>query len=85
MYTAEMENEKIIPIGSVIREELKRQRRSVTWLSSELHCDRRNIYDIFKRDNIDTTLLMRISNALGVDFFKIYSDALADPDVVKNQ
>lgn len=67
-----------IHIGSIIQTELKRQGRTAAWLSTSIHCDRRNIYDIFKRDTIDTSLLMRISNALGVDFFKIFSDALAN-------
>jgi len=63
-------------IGRVIEAELHRQGRSVTWLSRMIHCDRRNMYDIFSRSSIDTGLLFRISLALGTDFFKHYSDAL---------
>jgi len=63
-------------IGHVIKAELRRQERSVTWLSRKIHCDRRNMYDIFARSYIDTGLLFRISLALGTDFFKYYSDVL---------
>lgn len=63
-------------IGRVIEAEMRRQEHSVTWLSRKIHCDRRNMYDIFTRSYIDTGLLFRISLALDTDFFKYYSDAL---------
>lgn len=63
-------------IGSIIEQELRRQERSVSWLSRKIHCDRRNIYFIFERDSIDTGLLLRISQALGVDFFAYFSNLL---------
>ena len=31
-------------IGKIIEEELRRQSRTVTWLSRKIHCDRRNVY-----------------------------------------
>lgn len=40
--------ESTLFIGKLIEEELRRQERSVTWLSRKIHCDRRNVYDIFK-------------------------------------
>ena len=69
-----------IPIGAIIEAELRRQERTVLWLSRKIHCDRRNIYDIFKRDSIDTTLLLTLSRVLGVDFFHVYSIQLQDPN-----
>lgn len=65
-----------VNIGRIIEEELRRQERSVTWLSRKLHCDRRNVYDIFTRQYIDTGLLFRISEILGRDFFTYFSQAL---------
>lgn len=65
-----------ISIGAVIKMEMHRQGRTVAWLSRELHCDRRNIYDIFKRRSIDTALLLRLSHLLHTDFFRIYSNTL---------
>ncbi|MDE6394143.1 MAG: XRE family transcriptional regulator [Duncaniella sp.] len=69
------ENEPV-NIGKIIEEELRRQERSVTWLSRKLHCDRRNVYDIFTRQYIDTGLLFRISEILSRDFFVYFSNAL---------
>lgn len=60
-------------IGRLIEAELHRQGRTVTWLSRQLHCNRRNIYDIFERQSLDSELLFRISRVLGRDFFKIFS------------
>lgn len=69
-----------LSIGPLIEAELRRQERSVTWLSRKIHCDRRNIYDIFHRDSIDSTLLFKISRVLGVDFFNLYSCRLKYSD-----
>ncbi len=71
-----IENAPVI-IGKIIEDELRRQERSVTWLSRKIHCDRRNIYNIFTRAYIDTGLLWRISVALDKDFFAAYSSALS--------
>ena len=62
-----------IYIGKIIEEELRRQERTVTWLSRTIHCDRRNVYDIFSRSSIDTDLLSRICIALHKDFFAYFS------------
>ena len=64
----------MIHIGSLIEQELRRQDRSVTWLASELHCDRTNVYKVFKRKSIDTRLLMDISVILQHNFFLDYAD-----------
>lgn len=69
------ENEPIF-IGKIIEDELRRQERSVTWLSRKIHCDRRNVYDIFSRAYIDTGLLYKICLALNTDFFAYYSRLL---------
>lgn len=56
-------------IGSLVEKELRKQRRSVTWLARELCCARTNVYTIFLRKNIDAELLMRLSEILNHDFF----------------
>lgn len=65
-------------VGKVIKEEFDRHPRThtVTWFAEQLHCNRTNIYDIFKRKSIDTELLMRISLILNHDFFKELSQEL---------
>lgn len=62
-----------IYIGKMIEEELHRQGRTVTWLGRMIHCDRRNVYDIFSRHSIDTDLLFKISMALQKDFFSYFT------------
>lgn len=71
-YGVDMLNESIMHIGHIIEEELRRQERSVTWLADKISCERTNVYSIFKRDSIDTQLLVRISLALRHNFFVYY-------------
>ena len=56
-------------IGQLIEEKLRSQGRSVAWLADRLCCHRNNVYLIFRREWIDTVTLMKISIALGHDFF----------------
>lgn len=66
------------PIGELIREELDRQERSVSWLARKLACDRSNVYRIFQKDSIDTSVLKRVSVILNHDFFVDLSDELKE-------
>ena len=61
-----------VHIGKEIKAELRRQERGVSWLAEKLHRDRTNVYDIFKREGIDTRLLERISIILNRNFFSLY-------------
>ncbi|MBE6339193.1 MAG: XRE family transcriptional regulator [Bacteroidales bacterium] len=63
----------MIDIGKEIRTELRRQGRSVTWLSKQLGMRRATLYDIFRKNSIDTHLLHRISLLLSKDFFALLS------------
>lgn len=63
----------MIHIGQLIEAELHRQERSVAWFAKKLYCDRTNVYHIFKRQSLDTELLLRISLLLDHDFFRYYS------------
>ncbi len=67
----------MVHIGQLIEDELHRQERSVVWFARKLYCDRTNVYSIFKRQSIDTDLLMRICHILNRDFFGCYSAELA--------
>jgi len=67
-----------IHIGKEIKAELNRQERGVTWLADKLHCDRTNVYNIFKRQGIDTRLLERISIILHRNFFTLYCQEDSD-------
>ena len=63
-------------IGHLIQEELARQGRTVIWLAKQLHCSRQNVYGIFENHWIYTDTLLKISEILDVDFFKVYCNYL---------
>ena len=66
-----------IHIGKLIKTAMKEQGRKASWLAEQLHCDRTNIYKIFRKQSIDTELLTTVSKTLKVDFFAHYSKALS--------
>lgn len=68
----------MIHIGKQIEAELYRQERSVSWFAKHLYCERTNVYHIFKRQSLDTALLLRISILLRHDFFDCYVREVAD-------
>ncbi len=67
-----MPNTIKIHIDHAIEHVIREQGRSPSWLARQLHCDRTNIYKIFKRESIDTALLQRISDVLDFDFFHLF-------------
>ena len=70
------------PIGILIKEELEKQERSITWFARKLSCDRSNIYRLFQKESIDTNLLVRISILLGKDFFSDLSDYVKEKELL---
>lgn len=70
----------MVDIGSVIKQELLKQERSVTWFAKKLCCERANVYKIFNKQNLDTGLLLRISFILDHDFFQYYSTMFKNKD-----
>ena len=65
-----------VEIGSVIKDRLQASKHSVVWFAEQLECSRTNVYKIFGKKSIGTEELFRISEVLGYDFFKIYSNKL---------
>ena len=47
-------------IGHIIKKELARQGRTVTWLAAQLNCSRQNVYGIFENKWIYTDTLWKI-------------------------
>ncbi len=66
----------MVHIGNIIKERFDEQGYPVSWFAKQLCCDRTNIYSIFKRESIDSALLVKISIILNHDFFKYYSKDL---------
>lgn len=62
-------------IGKKIKEVWRKSRLKGTEFAAAINRDRQVIYDIFKRESIDTELLQQIGKVLNHDFFNYYSEA----------
>lgn len=49
---------------------MEQRHRSVIWVSKQIACERTNVYNIFAREDINTSLLRKLSIILEYDFFK---------------
>ena len=70
-----------VHIGKKIKEVWKRTGMRGTVFASLINRDRQVIYDIFKRESIDTEQLQKISSVLKHDFFSYY---IKDPLITKD-
>lgn len=61
-------------IGNLIKEELARQERTVTWLARKLCCSRQNVYHLFECQWVNMEILLRLCDIMNCNFFKVYSD-----------
>ena len=61
-------------IGNRIKKVLFAQHRTAKWLAEQIPCERTNVYDIFKRSDININLLQQISLILKHDFFRELSE-----------
>ena len=60
-------------IGKIIKEVVKTSGMSVTEFAKKINYSRRNIYSIFEKASLDTSLLAKISEVLQKDFFVHYN------------
>lgn len=60
-------------IGQLIQAQLKKDQRSVGWLSRQIPCSRNHVYKLFKRPSLDGELLLRISIVMQFNFFQYYT------------
>ena len=67
---------KNLPIGQLICEELRSQGKTNRWLAERINVNIRTVNKIFQKSVIDTQQLTLVSEALGVDFFRFYSEAI---------
>ena len=63
-------------VGNRIKAVLDEQGRSASWLASKIPCERTNMYDIFKREDVSVALLYKVSTILGHDLFMELSEEL---------
>ncbi len=73
-----MTNNMQIHIGSVIRDELRRQGKTNAWLAEQIGITPRTLQKIFNKQSIDTQQLITICSILHTDLFRLYSDLLAN-------
>lgn len=67
-----------IHIGKIIKKLVKEKGISVTEFADKINYSRRNVYEIFDKENIDTGLLVKIGKVLEENLFLNY---LSDSDV----
>ena len=67
-----------IHIGQTIREEFRRQGHTNEWLAEQINVHPRTVQKIFLKPTIDTQQLLAISQALDVDFFKVFTLQLTE-------
>ena len=72
-------------IGEVVKEVLEKRGKSVTWLALQLPCERSNVYNIFKRDNIGIDLWWKLSETLEYNFFQALADDFQSQFVGKDK
>ena len=63
-----MNKSKEICIGARIREVFDKKNMSITRFAELLHCDRANVYNIFRRKTMDICRLLEISEILNHNF-----------------
>lgn len=69
-------------IGSLIQEKAEERNLSVIEMAELIGCERNNIYNIYKRDDISIMLLKKISKVLNYNFFELLAN---DPDLIKEE
>lgn len=61
-----------IHIGNEIKQVAENKGINASELGKMINRNRTNVYDIFKRNAVDTQLLILISNALDFNFFELF-------------
>lgn len=76
MPNEEPNTESKVQIGQLIKEQFLQSQLSIEKFASKIGCNRDNVYDIFRRERINTDQLLKISKILKFDFFKAYSEQI---------
>ena len=63
-------------IGELIKQRLKDDDRSISWLSRKLGCDCSNLHKTLDQKDMYADLLYKISDVMDTDFFVYYSERL---------
>lgn len=68
-------------MGKLIRRHLTESDLSVSEFANAIHKTRTNVYDIFKRKNVDIDLLVTISKVLHFDFIAYLHDVGSSTEI----
>ena len=60
-------------LGTYIKNRVKEKGITVSEFARRIHCTRRNIYQIYKKNSLDTDLINRISLALEIDLLSTFN------------
>lgn len=71
-----------VKVGEVIQKIVKSKGISVTDFAEKINYSRRNVYEIFDKDTIDTGLLIKIGKVLGQNLFLLY---VSDKEISEHQ
>lgn len=66
------EKDHIPSIGQIIKEKFEESGMTVTEFAKRIHTSRRNVYEIFSKNSLDTDMLYSISKVLGSDWLLEY-------------
>ena len=73
-----LELEKSIHVGTIIKDKLAQERRSISWFADQMNCDRSNMYKLLSRAHLDSNFILRASKILEYNFFKDISALLEE-------
>ena len=71
----------MIDIGTLIKEEIEKQDRTISWLARKLNRNRAAVYRLLRKNSIDTQTLSEISRLLRRDFFIELSKGVFDDSI----
>lgn len=72
-----------VHIGNIIKEAVNKSSLTVTEFADQINYSRRNVYEIFEKETIDTGVLLKINKVLGQNLFFAYLDK-SDLEKIEN-
>jgi hypothetical protein len=70
-------------IGQYIKKKVRKSGIRPSVIYNELHTSSRNLYNIYKRNSVDSEILYSMSKILGVNLFEFYNLKLIEYDPQK--
>lgn len=72
-----------VHIGKEIEKKFQQSGLKITSFAETINTGERNVYTIFKREDINAELLFKISEALNFDFFSLYQNRFPAGNIFK--